>query len=104
MSFIFAIKFKPLFYIYKLSKKQPASNGLNSGNGTLGKLLKDDAIAHSVDKTIHSVNTTVGTLNTDLEALQSSIFLRKGINKKEAEEKALLEQSNPDTTKKKKNN
>lgn len=88
--------------IYITSDVKGIMNGLNSGNGTLGKLLKDDAIAHSVDKTINSVNTTVGTLNTDLEALQSSIFLRKGIKKKEAEEKALLEQSNPDTTKKKK--
>ncbi len=62
---------------------------VNSGKGTLGKLLNDDQLANNLDATVKqaqstmkNVHTTSSTLNTDLKAAQSN-FLLKGYFKKQ---------------------
>lgn len=62
---------------------------VNSGKGTLGKLLNDDKLANNLDatvkqaqSTIKNVHTTSSTLNTDLKAAQNN-FLLKGYFKKQ---------------------
>jgi len=62
---------------------------VNSGKGTLGKLLNDDQLANNLDatvkqaqSTIKNVHTTSSTLNTDLKAAQNN-FLLKGYFKKQ---------------------
>ncbi|WP_259071268.1 MlaD family protein [Mucilaginibacter sp. X4EP1] len=62
---------------------------VNSGKGTLGKLLNDDKLANNLDatvkqaqSTIKNVHTTSSALNTDLKAAQNN-FLLKGYFKKQ---------------------
>ncbi|TWJ03488.1 phospholipid/cholesterol/gamma-HCH transport system substrate-binding protein [Mucilaginibacter frigoritolerans] len=61
---------------------------VNSGKGTLGRLLNDDQIANNLDatvkqarSTIKNVHATSATLNTDLKAAQNNFLLRGYFNK-----------------------
>ena len=61
---------------------------VNSGKGSIGRLLNNDRMANDLDATVKqaqttmkNVHTTTTTLNTDLKAAQSN-FLLKGFFKK----------------------
>jgi phospholipid/cholesterol/gamma-HCH transport system substrate-binding protein len=63
---------------------------INHGKGSLGKLLKNDQIAHDLATTVSSAKTTISnankttvTLNEDLKAAQSNFLLRGFFKNKE---------------------
>ena len=59
---------------------------INSGNGTLGRLISDSTIAENLDKTMVNLKNSSKGLDENMEAAQSSIFLRGFFNKKAREE------------------
>jgi len=69
---------------------------VNSGKGSLGKLLNDDKIANNLNATVRqaqatmaNVHTTTTTLNEDLTAAQHNFLLKGFFNKKKKREKAI---------------
>jgi phospholipid/cholesterol/gamma-HCH transport system substrate-binding protein len=76
-------------------------NKINSGNGTLGRLINDEKIANNLDATIGNLKTSSKKLDENMEAAKHN-FLLKGYFKKkekakekqqkEAEEKAKAEE------------
>ncbi len=71
---------------------------INKGKGSLGKLLKNDQIAHDLASTVASAKTTVAnankttvTLNEDLKAAQSNFLLRGFFKKKEKEKQRKID-------------
>jgi phospholipid/cholesterol/gamma-HCH transport system substrate-binding protein len=63
---------------------------INSGKGTLGKLINNEQLANdlqqtviSAKKTVKTVNKAAGNLNEDLEAAKHNILLRGYFRKKE---------------------
>ena len=78
-------------------------NKVNSGKGSIGRLLNNDKMARNMENTVKQAQTTManvhkttGTLNEDLKAAQSN-FLLKGFFKKKQKAKQ-------DSTKKAKDN
>lgn len=70
-------------------------NKVNSGQGSLGRLLNSDRAAKDLEGTVKqaknaiaTVNTTSGTLNEDLEAAQHNFLLKGFFKKKKKLEKA----------------
>jgi len=68
---------------------------VNSGKGSLGRLLNNDKMANDLDatvkqakKTMANVHTTTNTLNEDLTAAQHNFLLKGFFNKKKKAEKA----------------
>jgi phospholipid/cholesterol/gamma-HCH transport system substrate-binding protein len=68
---------------------------INSGHGTIGRLLNDDKVANDLEgtvkqarSTIATVHSTSSTLNEDLEAAQHNFFLKGFFKKKKKLEKA----------------
>ena len=62
---------------------------VNSGQGSIGKLLNNDRMANDLDATVKqaqttmkNVHTTTTTLNTDLKAAQSNFLLKGFFNRK----------------------
>ncbi|MDB5023092.1 MAG: hypothetical protein JWP78_847 [Mucilaginibacter sp.] len=77
-------------------------NKVNSGKGSIGRLLNNDKMARNMENTVKQAQTTManvhkttGTLNEDLKAAQSN-FLLKGFFKK----KKKLEKARQDSIKK----
>ena len=77
-------------------------NKVNSGKGSIGRLLNNDKMARNMENTVKQAQTTManvhkttGTLNEDLKAAQSN-FLLKGFFKK----KKKLEKFRQDSIKK----
>src|ERR1700761_271679 len=77
-------------------------NKVNSGQGSIGRLLNNDKMARNMENTVKQAQTTManvhkttGTLNEDLKAAQSN-FLLKGFFKK----KKKAEQAKKDSIKK----
>jgi phospholipid/cholesterol/gamma-HCH transport system substrate-binding protein len=68
---------------------------INSGKGSIGRLLNNDNMARDVESTvkqaqntIKKVHTTTNTLNEDLQAAQHNFLLRGFFNKKKKAAKA----------------
>jgi len=68
-------------------------NKVNSGKGSIGRLLNNDKMARNMENTVKQAQTTManvhkttGTLNEDLKAAQSN-FLLKGFFKKKQKAK-----------------
>ena len=68
---------------------------VNSGKGTIGRLLNNDKMAKDMEKTVSQAKTTIQnvhktttTLNEDLTAAQHNIFLKGFFNKKKKAAKA----------------
>lgn len=68
---------------------------VNSGKGTLGRLISNDKMARDLESTVATAKTTVanvnkstGTLNEDLKAAQNNFLLRGFFKKKRKAEKA----------------
>ena len=64
-------------------------NKVNSGKGTIGRLLNNDQMAKNMESTVkqaqstmQTVKTSTNTLNTDLKAAQSNFLLKGFFNKK----------------------
>lgn len=71
---------------------------INSGQGSIGKLLNNDKMANDLDATVRqaqstmkNVHATTSTLNTDLKAAQSNFLLKPFFKrkKKKAEEDSI---------------
>ena len=56
---------------------------INSGDGTLGKLINDESIADNIDKTIVNLKKSSKGLNENMEAAKSNFLLRGYFKKKE---------------------
>jgi len=77
-------------------------NKVNTGKGSLGRLLNNDKIARDLEGTVKQAKTTIanvhqttGTLNEDLKAAQHNFLLRGYFKKKKK-----LEQARQDSIKK----
>ncbi|MFM9950604.1 MAG: MlaD family protein [Saprospiraceae bacterium] len=76
---------------------------INSGKGTLGRLLQDETIAENFDQTMLNLKKSTKGLNENMEAAKSSILLKGYFNKKEkaAAKKKEEEQQKAEAAKKK---
>jgi len=70
-------------------------NKVNSGKGSIGRLLNNDKMARDLEGTVNqakstmaNVHATTTTLNTDLKAAQSNFLLKGFFNKKKQAAKA----------------
>jgi phospholipid/cholesterol/gamma-HCH transport system substrate-binding protein len=70
-------------------------NKVNSGKGSIGRLLNNDKMARNMENTVKQAQTTManvhkttGTLNEDLKAAQSNFLLKGFFNKKKKAAKA----------------
>jgi phospholipid/cholesterol/gamma-HCH transport system substrate-binding protein len=68
---------------------------INSGNGTLGRLIQDTTIARNLDATISNLKSSSSGLNENMKAAKENILLRgyfkrkeRAAAKKKAEEEA----------------
>jgi phospholipid/cholesterol/gamma-HCH transport system substrate-binding protein len=68
---------------------------VNSGQGSIGRLLNNDKMARNMENTVKQAQTTManvhkttGTLNEDLKAAQSNFLLKGFFNKKKKAAKA----------------
>jgi phospholipid/cholesterol/gamma-HCH transport system substrate-binding protein len=62
---------------------------INSGNGTLGRLIQDSTIANNIDQTIVNLKKSSNGLNENMNAAKENFLLRGYFNRKEkATEKA----------------
>ncbi len=63
---------------------------VNSGEGTLGKLIADTSIARNIDRTILNLRKSTKGLNENMEAAKENILLKGYFNRKakEAEKKS----------------
>jgi phospholipid/cholesterol/gamma-HCH transport system substrate-binding protein len=67
---------------------------VNSGYGTVGKLINDTITSENIDQTIINLKNSSKGLDENLEALKHNIFFRRYFRKKaEAEEKKRLEEA-----------
>jgi phospholipid/cholesterol/gamma-HCH transport system substrate-binding protein len=60
---------------------------LNSGTGTLGKLLKDTTIADNLGRTMKNLESSSKGLDQNMEAAQDNILLRGFFKRKQREER-----------------
>ena len=61
---------------------------INQGNGTLGKLLHDSAIASDIGETIENLKESSQGLNENMEAAKNNFLLKGYFRKKEREKEA----------------
>lgn len=65
---------------------------INSGNGTLGRLIRDTIMAKNIDKTIVNLRTSSKKLDQNMEAAKHN-FLLRGYFKKQAKKKKEQEEA-----------
>jgi phospholipid/cholesterol/gamma-HCH transport system substrate-binding protein len=58
---------------------------LNNGNGTLSKLIGDDQMANTLNRTMQNLENSAEGLNENMEAAKSNFLLRGYFKKKEKE-------------------
>ncbi len=58
---------------------------INSGNGTLGRLIQDTSIARNLDVTISNLKSSSSGLNENMKAAKENILLRGYFKRKERE-------------------
>ena len=58
---------------------------INTGNGTLARLIRDSTIAENIEQTIVYLKSSSKGLNENMEAAKGNILLRGYYNKKEKE-------------------
>ena len=82
-------------------------NKVNSGKGSIGRLLNNDQMARNMESTVKqaqstmkTVNKSTGTLNEDLKAAQSNFLLKGFFKKKEKAKQDSLKKLKQDSTKK----
>ncbi len=64
---------------------------INSGKGTLGKLIHDDGIASNLSKTMDNLESSSKGLDENMEAAKDNILLRGFFKKQEREERKKAE-------------
>jgi phospholipid/cholesterol/gamma-HCH transport system substrate-binding protein len=64
---------------------------INSGNGTLGRLIQDTTIAGNLDQTIVNLKNSSKGLDENMEAAKHNFLFKGFFNKKAREEKKLKE-------------
>lgn len=60
---------------------------INSGKGTLGRLIQDSAIADNLSRTMKNLESSSKGLDENMEAAKDNILLRGYFNKKKKEER-----------------
>ncbi len=65
---------------------------INKGEGTLGRLINDEAIANNLDKTIGNLKQGTKGLSENMEAAKDNFLLRGFFKKKEKAEKKRLKE------------
>lgn len=60
---------------------------VNSGKGTIGKLIRSDDMANSLDKTMKNLESSTKGLDENMEAAQDNFLLRGFFRKKERAER-----------------
>jgi phospholipid/cholesterol/gamma-HCH transport system substrate-binding protein len=78
---------------------------INSGEGTLGRLIQDTTIADNLDQTMENLKNSTKGLDENMEAAKSNILLRGYYNKKAKaaeDKKKAAEQKRKDAEEKKK--
>ena len=58
-------------------------NKINSGSGTLGRLIKDEKMAENIDQTVANLKTSSKKLDENMEAAKSNFLLKGYFKKKE---------------------
>jgi phospholipid/cholesterol/gamma-HCH transport system substrate-binding protein len=77
---------------------------MNNGNGTISRLMTDENLANSLDKTMSNLQKSSKGLNENMEAAKSNFLLRGYFKKKEraaAKKKEALEKEKQEATEKK---
>jgi len=64
---------------------------INSGNGTLGRLIQDTTIAENLSETIKNLKTSSKGLDENMKAAKHNFLLKGYFNKKEKEKQKQLE-------------
>jgi phospholipid/cholesterol/gamma-HCH transport system substrate-binding protein len=62
---------------------------INSGNGTLGRLIQDSTIAENIDRTIINLKNSSQGLDENMDAAKESFLLKGYFNRKEKEAEKL---------------
>jgi len=58
---------------------------INNGEGTLGRLIKDEKMANNIDQTVSNLKSSTKSLNENMEAAKHNFLLRGYFKKKEKE-------------------
>lgn len=66
---------------------------INSGEGTLGMLIKDTVVAHNISQTLNNAAETTQGMDELVEAMKSSFLFRRYFRKMEEEKKRTHEES-----------
>jgi len=75
---------------------------INSGNGTLGRLINDSTIAEDLGQTIYNLKTSSEGLDENMEAAKHNFLLKGYFNKKEKAAEKLLKDEQKAASKQKK--
>ncbi|MBW6459187.1 MAG: MCE family protein [Bacteroidales bacterium] len=75
---------------------------INSGNGTLGRLINDASIAENFSQTMYNLKTSSKSLDENMEAAKNNFLLRGYFTKKEKAAMKLLEEEQKKSDKEKK--
>jgi phospholipid/cholesterol/gamma-HCH transport system substrate-binding protein len=65
---------------------------INSGNGTLGRLIQDSIIAENIDQTIVNLKNSSQGLNENMNAAKDNFLLRGFFRRKERAERKIREE------------
>ena len=74
---------------------------INSGNGTLGRLIQDSTIAENINQTIANLRSSSKGLNENMEAAKHNFLLKGYFNKKAKEAAKLKEKEQKEAQEKK---
>ena len=66
---------------------------INSGNGTLGRLIQDSTIAENISQTIKNLKTSTKGLDENMKAAKSNFLLKGYFNKKDREASKLKKEA-----------
>jgi phospholipid/cholesterol/gamma-HCH transport system substrate-binding protein len=75
---------------------------INSGKGTLGRLIQDTTIAENLSETMVNIKQSSKGLEENMEAAKHNFLLKGYFNKKEKEAAKLLEEEQKKADKQKK--
>jgi phospholipid/cholesterol/gamma-HCH transport system substrate-binding protein len=67
---------------------------INSGEGTLGKLIQDTTVAENINQTIINLKKSSRGLNENMNAAKDNIFLRGYFRRKEAAKQKAIDKAN----------
>ena len=70
---------------------------INSGNGTLGRLIQDSTIAENIDRTIINLKNSSKGLNENMNAAKENFLLKGYFNRKAKAAEKAAEKSTQDS-------